>query len=132
MGIGVRKRVVEEDEEEKIEEQKRKSRPMFRTYPGGEEDKDLDALLSQVAKPKVKEEEVEVKRDPEAVVGETVAATETVVQIKPDPEATADVKAEPVPNEVPAAVDVPVKQEEGQPAGGVVFKKRKAKNIRQK
>ena len=145
MGIGVRKRVVEEDEEEKIEEQKRKRRSMFRQYPGGEEDADLDQLLNQVTAPKVKEETPEVKEEPVSQATKELVPElekqETVdgVPIKPDPEVAADVKAGPALSDVPPVgdasakpADAEIKREEGQPAGGVVFKKRKAKNIRQK
>lgn len=135
MGIGVRKRAVEEDEEEKIEEKRRK-RSMFKSYPGDEEDRDLDALLSQVAKPKIKDEDEdgEVKKEPEPAAEEPIAAKETVdgVEIKPDPEPSAEAKAGPALSNMPTAADAPVKQEDGQPTGGIVFKKRKAKNIRQK
>lgn len=146
--LGVRKREEVKDEEEEIEKKKVKRTPRYKTYPGGEEeDQDLDALLNQVTAPKMKEEETKAqggfasfKQEPDAPEGEAVKqGTVDGANIKPDPEAaSSEVKAEPALADVPhvddaaPASEAAVKREEGVSAGGVVFKKRKAKNIRHK
>lgn len=147
--MGVRKREVVNDEEEEIEKKKVKRTPRYRQYPGGEEeDQDLDALLSQVTAPKPKEEPKEevraqqgftsFKQEPDAPEAEPAAKqTGDGADVKPDPEAVLEAKIEPSLADVPHVDDAPaadtdVKREEGVPAGAVVFKKRKAKNIRHK
>ena len=145
--MGVKKREVEVDEEEEIEKKKIKRGPRYRQYPGAEaEDEDLDALLSQVTAPKPKEEVqaregfTSFKQEPDAPETEAVKK-ETVdgKDIKPDPEQVAsEARVEPSLADVPhvgdasASTGMGVKREEVAPAGGVVFKKRKAKNIRNK
>lgn len=146
MAMGVRKREVEVDEEEEIEKKKVKRGPRYRQYPGqDEEDQDLDALLNQVTLPKTKEEPqaqerfMSFKQEPEPTQEAFKKETVDGADIKPDPEVAAmDAKTEPALADVPhvgdaaASADTDVKREYGIPACGVVFKKRKAKNIRHK
>lgn len=141
--IGVKKREVEVDEEEEIEKKKARRGPRYRAYPGmAEEDRDLDALLNQVTAPKPEVEPKEEPReafssfkqeqDPPDAQDAVKQETHGGVDIKPDPE-QATQGQEPALADVPLAEEAPaasVKPEEGIP--GVVFKKRKAKNIRHK
>ncbi|KAG9230551.1 hypothetical protein BJ875DRAFT_471901 [Amylocarpus encephaloides] len=109
MAMGVKKRPLTEEEEEEKQEFENK-KPRFRTHPI-EDEADLDALFSQAP----------VKRD--------MSKKE---EVKPE------VKEEPVDglSNIPDAVsslDTNLKQENAESgAPGVVFKKRKAKNFRQK
>jgi len=141
IGFGVRKRAVEEEDEEVVQAKKSKWGSAYRKHPEvNTEDDDLDALLSQATAPKSTGGVLEVKQEGSSLVKEEVVKVETVdrVQIKPDPDQIASIKQEPsldelpLPSKITAAPDVDIKNEEGQPAGGVFFKKRKAKNIRQK
>lgn len=141
--IGVKKRGAEVDEEEEIEKKKVKRGPRYRAYPGAEaEDEDLDALLNQVTAPKPKAEPKEEPRevlslfkqeqDPTDAQDAVKQETRDGVDIKPDPEQGTQGQ-EPALADVPLAGEAPaasVKPEEG--VLGVVFKKRKAKNIRYK
>ena len=139
--IGVKKREVEVDEEEEIEKKKVKRGSRYRAYPGQEgEDQDLDALLSQATAPKPKVEPKEESREAFTSFKQERDATDAQdgvkqemhdgVDIKPDPE-QATKGQEPALTDVPLAAEAAaasVKPEEGVP--GVVFKKRKSKNIR--
>lgn len=141
--IGVKKREVEVDEEEEIEKKKVRKGPRYRAYPGQEgDDQDLDALLSQVTAPKPKVEAKEgsgdsfssfkQNLDPSHAQDAVKQETHDGVDIKPDPE-QATQGQEPALADVPLAGETPaasVKPEEGVP--GVVFKKRRVKNIRHK
>lgn len=141
--IGVKKREVEVDEEEEIEKKKVRRGPRYRAYPGQEEeDQDLDALLNQLTAPKLKVEAKEEPRDafssfkqnqdPTHAQDAVKQETHDGVDVKPDPE-QATQGQEPVLADVPLARETPaasVKPEGVVP--GVVFKKRKAKNIRHK
>lgn len=135
---GVRKREMPEEmreEEAAVRSLFKKPRRWGRddkTEVGGEDD-DLDALLSgsittkkeqDTPGPEVKKEQdggevEEVKREDEP------AAENDAVKKEPD-DATQGL------DEVAATKDEPVKQEDTPTTGAVVFKKRKAKNIRQK
>jgi hypothetical protein len=141
IGFGVRKRAAEEEDEEVVQAKKSKWGSAYRKHPEmNAEDDDLDALLSKATATKPAGGALEVKPEGPSIVKEEVVKLETVdgVQIKPDPEQTPSIKQEPflderpLPGETTAAPDFDIKNEGGQPAGGVVFKKRKAKNIRQK
>jgi hypothetical protein len=144
LALGVRKRAAEEDEEE-AEAKKMRWGSRYKTHPAEPDDRDLDALLSNVSskgkgsavKPEVKEEvkeelkdEIKKEESPVDVPGVLAQADESS---KP-----AGIKREPSDGEsgLPATIppiDGDIKQE-GEEASvpGVVFKKRKAKNIRQK
>jgi hypothetical protein len=128
VALGVRKRAVE-DEEEEAEAKKLRWGSRYKTHPVEEDNADLDALLSNVTR---KEEIPAVK--PEAGIVKEEIKQETKAEA-PQPEG---VKKEPSEeegkiSEVIPPSDVAIKAEgEEQAAPGVVFKKRKAKNIRQK
>jgi hypothetical protein len=145
--MGVKRERGEEDEDpEAAEIKKRRWGSKFRTHPAEEDDTDLDALLNQVISnghpPTVKVEmksegsnPAEVKREGDiksTPVNATLAENETDV-----PHVSERVKEEPqemskIPGEIPYSDGVAKQEETEQIATGIVFKKRKAKNIRQK
>jgi hypothetical protein len=141
LALGIRKREPEDEDEEAIEAKKRRWGTAIRTYPTEKEDIDLDALLNNTTRkgkgPAVKlEAEAEVK--PEIKVESEVALNDSgQIEDSKDAVQVPVIKKEPsldeapkLPNDIPAA---DVKQEADEPTStGVVFKKRKAKNIRQK
>lgn len=131
LAMGVRKRAApgDEDEEELAEAKKKRYGSSYRTYPTGEDNSYLDALLSKPLS-KVKSESADIKPEPE-VKAEIVS---TDVKIKSEPSedtirSLSEVKTEPTEE---VKLDVDVKEEPGAATNGVIFKKRKAKNIRQK
>ncbi|PQE31050.1 hypothetical protein CJF32_00006082 [Rutstroemia sp. NJR-2017a WRK4] len=141
LALGVRKREQEDEDEEAIEAKKRRWGTAIRTYPTEKEDVDLDALLNNATRkgkgPTVKSEaepevKPEIKTEPGAAAddsGQTQDSKDAVQVpvIKKEPSFD---EAPTLPSDIPAA---DVKQEADEPtATGVVFKKRKAKNIRQK
>jgi hypothetical protein len=138
LALGVRKRAPDEEEAEEIEAKKRRWGSTYRTHPAVEDDTDLDALLSNATrkgkaaavkfevKGELKQDGEEIKNEPEAeginVPPLSDAATEPGIKREPsDGEAV-----------LPATIDGDLKQEGEEPPIGIVFKKRKAKNIRQK
>lgn len=140
IGFGVRKRTVPDDEEEAeaIETKKRRWGSTYRTHPGGDDDADLDALLNKsTVKGKQASADSDVKQEPLEGTGD-----EAKPLLKVDPEFSEDqilsIKGEPsdglvkLPDTSPALADVDIKNETDSGAGNVVFKKRKAKKIRQK
>ena len=140
IGFGVRKRVVEDKDEETVQTKKGKWGSAYRKHQEvGEENDDLDALLSKVTAPKVAPGALETKKEP-TDVKEEIPKVESVDSslVKPNPDETPSIKTEPSFDEPPlfaenvAVSSADIKQEEGEAVGGVVFKKRKAKNIRQK
>lgn len=146
--VGVRKReITEEDKEEEdavrglFKKPKRWGRDSKVTSQAGDED--LDALLSGSLNTAKREDDgddvVKEERDPEPQVKKEEDDSETVPSEKIA--STSGVKIE--PEEAEYGLDKTVKEEEDTgdaskaaepeaPAGGVVFKKRKAKNIRQR
>ncbi|KAH9208433.1 hypothetical protein DL95DRAFT_414804 [Leptodontidium sp. 2 PMI_412] len=141
MALGVRKRVVDEDEVELNEAKKKRWGSTYRTHPTEEGDDDLDALLCNATrKGKEPATKVEVKEElkqetNEAKVEEpSTTATENPKSVDAKPE----IKRELPDSETKVFESLPptegVKQEVEEQSGGpgVVFKKRKAKNIRQK
>lgn len=140
IGFGVRKRAAEDEDEETVQAKKSKWGSAYRKHPGADtENDDLDELLSRVTAPKVDPGALETKQEPISDTAETTkveAADSSVVKAEPDE--TPGIKTEPSLDEVPlagesaAATSVDVKQEEGEAVGGVVFKKRKAKPMRNK
>lgn len=137
---GVRKRAVEEDEDE-VEAKKRRWGSAHRSHPTEDDDADLDALLGNVTgkgkilvpKLEVKDEvKVETKDEPDLLnAPEQVASgsldgtAEEKIAIKR--ESSDDLPLETgVPSETIVKEEVELKEPE------VVFKKRKAKNIRQR
>lgn len=141
LALGVRKREPGDEDEEELEAKKRRWGSAYRSHPAEEDDGDLDALLSNAtrkpqSKVEMKEEfKEEVKEEPgPAELGVSIPADDVVK--KPN------IKREPSDGEAPlpdviSPLNTAMKQEDGlgeevTPAPGVVFKKRKAKNIRQK
>lgn len=138
VALGVRKRTVGEEDEEEHEAKKRRWGSTYKSHPEAVDDGDLDALLSNAtSKDKgIKKEEDVVKQEAKS---EETSSREGSQPIHSGGQSDTtgkqeDVKLEPgveastVQDVKPAllAEDTP------DPAGGVVFKKRKAKNIRQK
>jgi hypothetical protein len=141
IALGVRKRIPDEDELEAAEAKKRRWGSTYKTHPTEEDDGDLDALLGNVTRkgkePALKtepkdeaEEEIEEEPDDSAA---KVAPAHDHEGHKPDA-----VKRGPSDGEIAIPTAIPtldgtMKQEGDEPTiPGVVFKKRKVKNIRQK
>lgn len=141
IGFGVRKRVAEDEDEETVQAKKSKWGSAYRNHPGADTEKDdLDELLSRVTAPKVDPGPLETKQEPPSEAAETpkVEAVDGSL-VKAEPDETPGIKPElsldepSVSSESAAAASgVDVKQEEGDAVGGVVFKKRKAKPMRNK
>jgi hypothetical protein len=142
VALGVRKRAVEqdEDEEEGAGDKKRRWGATYKTHPAQADDEDLDALLNNVTRkdkgPVLKAEEDSkeyIKKEPE-----TDGTAEIQAPDIPVSEEQTGIKKEPCIGEVTLPATIPqfddgVKKEGEEENGpGVVFKKRKAKNIRQK
>lgn len=150
MALGVRKRVPDEEEAEEIEAKKRRWGSTYRSHPVEEDDGDLDALLSNVTqKGKGLAVKIEMKGEAKEDVGEVIKtepginADETPAGLAPSEEQKLGIKREPsdsggVMAIPPAAPTLPagLEQEgaggEDSGVGAIIFKKRKAKNIRQK
>lgn len=140
IGFGVRKRVAEDEDEETVQAKKSKWGSAYRKHPGADaENDDLDELLSRVTAPKVDPGALETKQESPsdtAAIPKVEAVDSSPVKAESDE--TPGIKAEP-PSDEPsllaegaAIASADVKQEEGEPVGGVVFKKRKAKPMRNK
>jgi hypothetical protein len=143
LALGVRKRVIQEDEEEGEGEgavKKRRWGSTYKTYPAEAEDAALEALLNDVTRkdkaPAIKSEE-ESQRNMKQEPGTAVVQGATSV-VAPVSEEKTNIKLEPseglasLPLTIPQ-LDHDVKHEdEEQNAPSFVFRKRKAKNIRQK
>ena len=138
--LGVRKRASDEGEAEEIEAKKRRWGSTYRTHPDQEDDGDLDALLSNATRksegPVVKEEvKEEVKQEGEDIKTEPgtdgiyLPTSLSLMNATKEP----GIKREISDGEsvLPAAIEGDL-QGEDQSAAKVIFKKRKAKNIRQK
>ncbi|KFY99275.1 hypothetical protein V498_00876, partial [Pseudogymnoascus sp. VKM F-4517 (FW-2822)] len=140
IGFGVRKRVAEDEDEETVQAKKSKWGSAFRKHPGADtENDDLDELLSRVTAPKVDPGALETKQEPSsdtAAIPKVEAIDSSIVKAGPDE--AQGIKVEPpsnelsLPTESAAVAGADVKQEEGEAVGGVVFKKRKAKPMRNK
>lgn len=130
IALGVRKRTVE-DEEDAVEAKKLRWGSKFRTHPTEEDNGDLDDLLANATRkdpiPAVK---IELKQEvKEEVKEERNDASPEGIKREPSDGETKLSEVIPPSN----AVDATIKPEgEEQTGPGVVFKKRKAKNIRQK
>ncbi|KAF7906657.1 hypothetical protein EAF00_000936 [Botryotinia globosa] len=133
LALGVRKREAEDEDEEAKEAKKRRWGTAIRTYPTENNDDDLDALLSHSGKGKGSD----VK--PETNGGVNIKIEEKSEEYV-EPLANSKREEEPVVKpETQEDVEINIKQileateENSEPAAsGVVFKKRKAKNIRQR
>jgi len=141
LALGVRKRVVDEEEAELNEAKKRRWGSTYRTHPTEDRDDDLDALLSNATrKGKEPATKVEVKEENKQEISEPQPedCSDAKGDTKPfDIAEPAEVKRELSDGDTKAIDSLPpiedVKQEADEQSGtGVVFKKRKAKNIRQK
>lgn len=138
LALGVRKRVPDEDELEAAEAKKRRWGSTYKSHPTEEDNGYLDALLGNVTrKGKLHamktESQEEVK---ERIKGEPEIDDQSAISQGPEGPKSAGIKREPSDGEVPPIIpplDSDLKPEGEEPANpGVVFKKRKAKNIRQK
>lgn len=135
LALGVRKREAVDDEDEELS-RKRKWGSRYKSHPAvQEEDLDLDALLNTVTrKPKVEVQE-EIKRE---VKQEVKDEPTDEVKLEPVEASVAEDDKSAVKIEAPEggdAISADIPQSEATSTGaatGVVFKKRKAKNIRQK
>jgi hypothetical protein len=145
IALGVRKRVLNEEELEAAETKKRRWGSAYRTYPSEEDNGDLDALLGNVTRqgrqPAAKvEAEDEMKQE----VKDEPGASGVQLNIQPaisqgfEDQNASDIKKKPSDGENAISSTLSpshasLKQEFDEPAAAcVVFKKRKAKNIRQK
>ncbi|KAL2062826.1 hypothetical protein VTL71DRAFT_5898 [Oculimacula yallundae] len=146
LALGVRKREVNEEEAELNEAKKRRWGQSHRTYPTEEEDDGLDALLNNATytkveakdevkiqgkdevKDEVKQESDEPKRE-EPAIGLTEGANADGTQPVGIKRELSDAEDKVIESLPPIEG---VKQEAEETVPGVVFKKRKAKNIRQK
>ncbi|OBT88236.1 hypothetical protein VE02_02796 [Pseudogymnoascus sp. 03VT05] len=140
IGFGVRKRVAEDEDEETVQAKKSKWGSAYRKHPGTDTDNDdLDELLSRVTAPKVDPGALETKQEPpnDTAAAPKVEAVDSSL-VKDEPDETPGIKAG-LPSDEPsslaesaAVTGADVKQEEGEAVGGVVFKKRKPKAMRNK
>jgi hypothetical protein len=140
LALGVRKRVLDEEEQELAEAKKRRWGSSHRTHPAEEDDEDLDALLSNAtrkgkelaAMPEVKEEvEVESAENVSQVNAEAGVAKS--LEKPEDLDFKQELSDDKVALHTADPLEAGLKSEgEEQTVPGVVFKKRKAKNIRQK
>lgn len=139
IGFGVRKRTVPDDgeEAEEMETKKGKWGLTYRTHPD-DDDPDIEALLSKSkSKGKLAAVDPDVKQGPLRNGGD-----DTKPPLKIEPEFGGDqkssIKREPLdeqvklPETTPSLTDIDIKHETDPATGNVIFKKRKAKNIRQK
>jgi hypothetical protein len=131
IGIGIRKRdpdEVEDEDEKQIKKGKWGS--AYKKAQPTEDDDDLDALLSKVTAPKgapITTDDDTTKKEAE------LEKTFDGVPIKHEPSVAEEGGLlEPISAVTTETDKVDVKREDGEAAGGIVFKKRKAKNIRQK
>ncbi|EKD15972.1 uncharacterized protein L3040_003409 [Drepanopeziza brunnea f. sp. 'multigermtubi'] len=141
LALGVRKREIGEEEEELNEAKKRRWGSTYRTHPTDEEGFDLDALLDNATRNKDPVTKTgaseDVKPDLNSPdVPDKQSIVQGQIQDGANPLKPSGIKIEPSEGEVKVEDSIPpaeaVKQEDDQSAPGVVFKKRKAKNIRQK
>ncbi|KAH8665991.1 hypothetical protein BGZ60DRAFT_378457 [Tricladium varicosporioides] len=139
LALGVRKRTLEEDEAEAAEIKKMKWGSKYKTHPTEEDDADLDALLSNATR-KGKEpafkSEVDVKIKPELESTGEEAKGQVKATGDDNSKTPGTIKKEPSDLEANlSAVESsnPDAEQGHEPAiPGVIFKKRKAKMIRQK
>ncbi|PVH83187.1 hypothetical protein DL98DRAFT_413711 [Cadophora sp. DSE1049] len=142
LALGVRKRVVDEEEAELNEAKKRRWGSTYRTHPTEDGDDDLDALLSNATrKGKELATKVEVKEEVKQEFSEPKSedsSSDPKGDTKPfDAAEPAGIKRELSDGDTKAIDSLPPiegdKQGANEQSGpGVIFKKRKAKNIRQK
>jgi hypothetical protein len=150
LALGVRKREPGAEDEEDGDVKKRRWGSAYRAHPAEEQDGDLDALLRNV---KRKRDTPVVKGTVKSEIADSKTAVKTEAQSEDENSQLSgdafsdqvgqiesknpDIKHEPVETVASIRSGVPpldtvTKQEEAAPGSGIVFKKRKAKNIRQK
>ncbi|ESZ97469.1 hypothetical protein SBOR_2158 [Sclerotinia borealis F-4128] len=132
LALGVRKREAGDEDEEAMEARKRRWGTAIRTYPTENNDDDLDALLSNTAKgkgPALKSEtddgiKIAIKKendeDPDTL--SSSKGKEPAVKSETEDDVKTDIQELPEATEKNSELAAP----------GVIFKKRKAKNIRQR
>ncbi|RDW71914.1 hypothetical protein BP5796_07948 [Coleophoma crateriformis] len=136
IGFGIRKRPAEdEEEEEAIEVKKARWGSAYRTHPVGDDEDDLDALLDEATR---KGKEPAVKADPEAAIKaeadseEQIKAEDDTKKLSDIPQVgNADERVESDQPEAALSADLAASDAKHN-LREVVFKKRKAKNIRRK
>jgi hypothetical protein len=138
LALGVRKRVLDEDELEAAEAKKRRWGSTYKSHPTEEDTGDLDALLGNVTS-KGKETAVKTESTEEVkeeIKGEPEVDSQPEISQGFEMQKPTGIKKEPSDEDMSDSIpplNPGVKQEGGEPAPpGVLFKKRKAKNIRQK
>lgn len=145
IALGVRKREPGDADEEEIEAKKSRWGSAYRTHPTEEDDGELDALLSNITRrsnappPKIEAEEDEKEIKDESR-GSGLPVKSLFGELGTDEPETPEkpkIKLEPSGDDLPIpdtvqSLNPTVKQEGEEAALGIVFKKRKAKNIRQK
>jgi hypothetical protein len=136
IALGVRKRQVEEEDEEALEAKKKRYGSSYRTHPTEEDQGDLDALLNNITR---RGKEPALKSETDIGIKQELK-TETETETLPrngipssEDQISAVIKKE-ESDGIGAIAAVPDLKQEGKEslATGIVFKKRKAKNIRQK
>lgn len=138
LALGVRKRVLDEDELEAAEAKKRKWGSTYKSHPTEEDNEYLDALLGNVTrKGKLHAMKTEAQEEvKERIKGEPNVDDQSAISQGLEEPKSAGIKREPSDGDVPPIIpplDSDLKPEgEERATPGVVFKKRKAKNIRQK
>lgn len=141
LAVGVRKREVEEEDEEEVEVKKKRWGSAYRSHPTDENDGELDVLLRNLTnKGNTITPKIEVKVDSGKIKEESGDSIQpinsTFSQVASEEAKETDIKREPL-DDAPTpdtiqALDAAVSVEGEGAAPGIIFKKRKAKNIRQK
>lgn len=132
LALGVRKREDEDEDEEAKEAKKRRWGTAIRTYPTENNDDDLDALLSNTSKGKGPDSKPEtdggIKID---IKKENTGDVEALSSIKREEPAVKSETEDDVKTNIQQVPEATEQNNEPAPSG-VIFKKRKAKNIRQR
>lgn len=138
IALGVRKRQVEEEDEEAVEAKKKRYGSRYRTHPIEQDQGDLDALLNNITRkgkePALKSEtEIAIKEELKLESGTEISSSNNSGLGSEGQNPTGIKKEASDEISITAAAHPDLKQEGEEPvATGIVFKKRKAKNIRQK
>lgn len=141
LALGIRKRVLGEEEEELLEAKKRRWGSTYRSHPGEEDDGGLDALLNNATrkgKEVKRDEQLEIKPEEKGEVKTEGGMEGNDLPSAEETRKDEVIKMEPSDGEAIIAGAIPASdatKEAEAPAStvpGVIFKKRKAKNIRHK
>jgi len=127
---------ADEDEEE-LEAKKRRWGSTYKSHPGVAEDSDLDALLNNATRKDkdVKKEEPSIKQEIKSEDHSEAFEGSSTVNNASTESKHENIKSEPLESESGIQEDVKLAigpEDAPDPGVSVVFKKRKAKNIRQK